>query len=33
MEAMQRKIQHYNVEQFGGIPPERDNGAMRILVF
>jgi polyhydroxyalkanoate synthesis regulator phasin len=32
MEAMQRKIQHYNVEQLGGIPPERDNGAMRILV-
>ena len=32
MEAMQRKIQHYNVEQLGGIPPERDNVAMRILV-
>jgi hypothetical protein len=32
MEAMRRKIQHYNVEQLGGIPPERDNGAMRILV-
>ncbi len=32
MEAMQRKIQHYNVEQLGEIPPERDNGAMRILV-
>jgi hypothetical protein len=32
MEAMQRRIQHYNVEQLGGIPPERDNGAMMILV-
>jgi hypothetical protein len=32
MEAMQRKIQCYNVEQLGRIPPERDNGAMRILV-
>ncbi len=29
---MQRKIQHYIVEQLGGIPPERDNRAMRILV-
>jgi hypothetical protein len=32
MEAMQRKIQCYNVEQLGGIPPERDNRAMRTLV-
>jgi hypothetical protein len=32
MEAMRRKIQHYNVEQLGGIPLERNSGAMRILV-
>jgi hypothetical protein len=32
MEAMRRKILHYNVKQLGGIPPGRDNGAMRILV-
>jgi hypothetical protein len=29
---MKKKIQCYNVEQLGGIPTEREDGTMRILV-
>jgi hypothetical protein len=32
MEAMQKKIQRYNVAQLGDIPTEREDGTMRILV-
>jgi hypothetical protein len=32
MDAMQKKIQCYNVEQLGSIPMEREDGTMRILV-
>jgi hypothetical protein len=32
MDAMQKKIQRYNVEQLGRIPKEREDGTMRILV-
>jgi hypothetical protein len=32
MEAMQKKIQQYNIVQLGDIPTEREDGTMRILV-
>jgi hypothetical protein len=32
MDAMQKRIQHYNVEQLGSIPTEREDGTMRISV-
>jgi hypothetical protein len=32
MDAMQKKIQCYNVEQLGRIPTEKEDGTMRILV-
>jgi hypothetical protein len=32
MEAMQKKIERYNVDQLGDIPTEREDGTMRILV-
>jgi hypothetical protein len=32
MEAMQKKIQQYNIAQLGDIPTERKDRTMRILV-
>jgi hypothetical protein len=33
MEAMQKKIEQYNVAQLGELPQEREDGTMRILVY
>jgi hypothetical protein len=32
MRAMKKKIQHYNVEQLGEVPTEREDGTMKIIV-
>jgi hypothetical protein len=32
LKAMENKLQTYNVEQLGGIPVEREDGIMRIMV-
>ena len=32
LQAMATKLQRYNVEQLGEIPPEREDGTMRVLV-